>query len=178
MSLITPADAQALGIGLDLSDAALQAVIDREETEIVRRFGANYTDASTTIAESVMIKGPSVYLRRAILSVSSVSEVTLVGGYTRVLVATDYYAWIGTPRVQRLLMGGWFGDRVDVVYVPQDDTNLRKSVLLELIRIGSDQQTSGVVAGLGFKLDATKATANQFAERETQLTRLVLVPAI
>lgn len=180
MSLLTPAEVQAAGVGLDFTTADLQAVIDREEAEIVRRFGANYVDANTTITESVEIKGPSVFLKRAILSVASVTEVTLVNNYQRTLATTDYYAWRDqTGRVQRLLVGNWYGDRIDVVYVPQDDTNLRKLVLIELCRIATNAPVvAGAVRGLSFGLDTTRVKGDAITEREAQFDRLVLVPGV
>lgn len=128
-----------------LDDAALRQIIDREETEIIRRGGAHYVDASTPITETRTGGEESVYLRRPILSVTSVSETPYLGGTPIVLTPSQYFVWPDLGRLVRLPVGPAYttvlgaglrwGDLVTVVYVPQDDTSRRKNVLIELVRL-------------------------------------------
>lgn len=157
MSLLTIAEVQALGIGVGLSDATLQSIIDREESELTRLFG----DASAARTETTKGGGCSVFLRRAISSVSSISEYYYMGDTATVLIATDYYVWGDEGRIERISTASKWGALVAVTYTPVDDTNLRKSVLLELIRIGSEESVSGgeSVSGLGFSVGATSTAS-------------------
>lgn len=167
MSLLTPADLQALGIGLDLDTAALQGVIDAEEAELVRRFGPNYPGPQT---ETVLgRRGASLFLMRAIESVTSIVSYLYLGDTVPVtLVAADYLIWNDEGRVQRVPTGpnaaAYWGERATVVYVPFDDTALRKSVLVQLVGIGVAQSASsesgGSVSGLGFSVGASSSNGS------------------
>jgi len=174
MSLITPAEAQALGAGLVLSTAELQALIDREEAELVRRFGPNYA-ALTPISEQTEGGGCSLYLKRAIASVTSIAEYYYLGDTATALVATDYYVWGSEGRIARLPESMKWARLVTVVYTPQDDTELRKMVLIELIRIAESQSAGGgSVAGLSFSVSGGSDTtgAGWASQRERQYARL------
>lgn len=166
MSLLTPADLQALGIGLDLTDAALQSVIDAEEAEIVRRFGPNYPGPQT---DTVLgRRGASLFLRRAIESVTSIVSYLYLGDTAPVtLVAADYLIWNDEGRIQCVPTGpngyGHWGERATVVYVPADDTSLRKSVLAQLVGIGVKQSApggGGSVSGLGFSVGTSGGSSS------------------
>jgi hypothetical protein len=180
MSLLTPADLQALGIGLDLTDAALQSVIDAEEAELVRRFGPNYPGPQTETVSGRRVA--SLYLKRAIVSVTSITEYLFLGDTAPVtLVAGDYLIWNEEGRIQRVPTGpngaGHWGYRATVVYVPADDTVLRKSVLTELVRIGVEQPaTSGTgesVSGLTFSIGKSVSGAPTYTmQRAAAYARL------
>lgn len=180
MSLLAPADVQALGIGLDLSDAALQSVIDAEEAEIVRRFGPNYPGPQTETVRGRRV--PSLYLKRAILSVTSVVEYLFLGDTNpTTLTAQDYFVWPDEGRLERISTGTYgafhWGERAIVVYVPADDTSLRKSVLTELIRVSTEQAGSSgggeSVAGLGFSVGKSVSGGSTFdTQRSAAYARL------
>lgn len=158
MSLLTPAEVQALGVGLDLTTASLQSVIDAEEAELNRRFGT----ATGPIIESIEGSGKSLYLKRAVSTVTTVVESLYLGDSApTTLTALDYYIWAPQGRLQRLWTGttpaSHWGGLVTVTYVPVDDTSLRKTVLLDLIRINTEQSASGggeSVGGLSFSIGA------------------------
>lgn len=133
MQLVTTDDLRALDIGAGMADADLAAIIDREETELIRRFGAHYVSA-VTVTDVLEGGGQSLYLRRAAESITSVTErITLSDTATTVLTTTDYYPWMDQGRLLRL--AGRWGALVTVVYVPKDDNALRTQILIELCRL-------------------------------------------
>jgi hypothetical protein len=136
MSIVTTAEVRAL-VGSSLTDAQLQEIIDREEAELVSRFGANYDDAPIT--EEQPSDGKSVFLRRPIESVETVTEYTSLGSDGEVLATTTYHAWKAQGRLQRLPEGTRWGALVEVAYTPVDDTAKRKSVIIELVRLTVEQ---------------------------------------
>lgn len=160
MPLLTAAEAQALGVGLDLDLASLQAVIDGEEAEMIRLFGP-HGDGATPVTATVRPRGGSVYVNRPILSVSSASAAAYPGG-TPITIASDQrYVWGDTGVVDLYPSGfAWeVWDRravVTLTYVPTDDRALRKQILLSLTQIATEVPASGSggkVSGLGFSGD-------------------------
>ena len=131
MSLVTPAEVRAL-VQTGLGDSDLQAVIDRVEFEIEQKFGAAYVDGSTT--ETVIVRGGdrSLYLNRRIGSVTSISEASLSGSATTV-DDSQYVVWGNGGRIQRV--SGYWGEVCTVVFVPQDDNDLRASVIISLVKL-------------------------------------------
>lgn len=173
MSLVTPADVNAVNAGGGLSDANLQAVIDREEAEIIRRFGAHYVDGSTTVSETVPGERLSIYLRRALTSVSSIVEYDYLGDTSpATLTSTDYYTWSAQGRIERLPRGVRWGAAVVVTYVPADDNDLRSQVLIELVRVGAAQNTGQAVSGLGYSIGGNVSAQDWQHARAMQYTRL------
>lgn len=168
MSLLTPAAAQAQGVGLGYDDATLASIIAREEAEIVRRFGANYPGPVT---ETLAGGGKSLYLKRAITSVTSVAESLYLGDPApQTLTSAGYVVWADEGRLQRIYdfygSVNW-GPLVTVVYVPTDDTDLRTSVLLELLRIATEQTAGGgSVSGLGYSVSAGGASDGSDWQRQ------------
>ncbi len=47
----------------------------------------------------------------------------------------DFRVWPAEARIERLPAGAAFADLVEVVYTPLDDTDRRRRVLLELVRL-------------------------------------------
>lgn len=175
MSLLTPADVQALGVGVDLATATLQAVIDREEAELTRRFRAPQAAA---ITETVRPRGDSLYLKRAISTVTSVHEALYIGDPAPALRAvTDYVIWAEEGRIERSALAAGWGPLVTIVYTPPDETSLRQSVLLELVRIATEHGSGGggsetvSEGGSSVTLQQGKA-ADYAAARAAQYARL------
>lgn len=138
MSLITPAQAQALGIGVELATADLQAIIDREEAELTRRFGLPQAAA---ITETVRPRGASVYLRRPVATVTSVADALYVGDPAPApRLPADYAVWGDEGRLERAATAAGWGAVVVVTYTPPDESHLRTSVLIELVRIAAEQR--------------------------------------
>lgn len=160
MPLLTAAEAQALGVGLDLDLVSLQAAIDGEEAQIIALYGP-HGDGATPITATMRARGGSVYLNRPIVSVSSASAAPYPGG-TPITIASDQrYVW-GDTGIVDLYPSGFVWevwDRravVTLTYVPTDDRALRKQVLLSLTQIATEAPASGgggKVSGLGFTVD-------------------------
>ena len=139
MSLLTVDVARAL-LHTALDDVQLQTVIDREEQEIVERYGAHYVDVSTTIVETLPGGERNLYLRRGITSVSAVSELADIGpAAATALVAGDYFVWGKEGMLTRLPEGTRWGDQVTVTYVPADDRSKRKEIIAELVRLALER---------------------------------------
>ncbi len=132
MSLLTLADVRAL-VKTSLTDPELQAVIGREEDEIIRLYGAHYTTSTATVSETLEGGGASLFLRRPILSVSSVTEDGAV------LASADYRLWGGQGRIERLPKGATWGEVITVVYVPGDDNSRRKVALISLVQLAVER---------------------------------------
>ncbi len=137
-SLLTIAEVRAL-ISTGLSDADLQDVIDREEAWMIRAFGAHYTAGQSVTEIFAGERTRSLYLRRPIATVTSITA----DGET--LDSDDYRLWGDEGRIERLPIGSlwgwrgeggiWFEETITVVYTPQDDNDLRKSALIDLLRL-------------------------------------------
>lgn len=171
MSLLTAEQVQALGIGRTLSIGSLQSLIDREEAELVRLYGANY--AAAPITETRPGRAWNIFTTRAIASITSVVESAIVGDTApTTLTTTDYYSWPGQGRLMRLPEGVTWGAVVAVTYTPVDDTSLRTSVLLDLIRLTLDYRglQSESVAG------EYSYTAGDFEARRQALYRRLRGP--
>lgn len=117
----------------DLDDTALQRLLDSEDAEIVRLFGpvSSATELHAGGADVVQL-----VLDRQIASITSVTEV--VDGTSTTLSADDYRQWWGQS-LERLDDGtnprsSW-GERVTVVYVPNDATAQRTAVLIQLVQL-------------------------------------------
>lgn len=170
MALLTAAEAQARGVGVGLDPADLQAIIDAEAAELVRLFGPAYAGDETdppSYTETVQPRGESLYLRRAIAAVTSVTELRHIGDPVPVVrPATDYYAWAAEGRIQRAPDSLRWGRLCTVVYAPADDTTLRTAVLLELVRIATEQTaeaggSESVTAPDGSSYRTTAATGSR-----------------
>jgi hypothetical protein len=135
MSLLTVAELRAI-VKTSKSDTQLQQVIDREEAEVVARYGPHYD--GTAITEACDGGTCSLFLKRRIGSVSSVSEAQSLGGTAAALTSTQY-AVANEGRVIRLSEGTRWGRSVTVSYIPVDDRPLRKQVLIELVRLALEQ---------------------------------------
>lgn len=143
-ALLTPAEVKAQ-IKTALTDDELQDVIDREEAEIIRLYGVNYVDAVQTITETLEGGEASIYLRRPITSVVSITEDDLL------IESAAYRVWPAQGRIEKIsgiqnwLSGGdtdtaveW-GEVIVIVYKPADDNIRRKAVLLNLVRLALER---------------------------------------
>lgn len=137
MSLLTLAECRDK-VQTSLTDAKLQVVIDNEEAEIVRRYGAHY-DGATTVTEVVSGGGCDVCLKRPVASITSITEASSLGGTPTTLASTAYYLWASQGRITRLSEGTAWLRQVTVVYVPADDSAKRKQVIVELVRLALEQ---------------------------------------
>lgn len=139
-SLVTVASVRAQ-IQTGLNDTDLQDVIDCEEAEVIRRFGAHYSTAgnpavAATVSETVEGRPAgsrayrqSLYFRRKLTEITKVVE----DGVD--LEADDYRLWGGQGRIERLPAGLTWGEVVTVTYIPEDDNGIRRAAIIDLVRI-------------------------------------------
>lgn len=128
MSLLSTAELRDL-VQTNLSDTQLQRIIDREENALVRKLGA-HGDGVTAVTEQVVGRGAHLFLRRPAVSITSVTDMSLIA-------STDYTLSVDLGSIYRL--SGEWGRAVTVVYVPVDDRDERKAVLIELCRLAIER---------------------------------------
>lgn len=151
----------------DLSDAAIQRLIDSAEEEIVAKFGAK--DSAIEVFNEVSLSHV-VFLPRRASSITSVSEDVIVGGdiTTTDLEADDYRLELGGRALRRLSSGSnprsrW-GDQITVTYVPESDANRRLDVTIDLVKLaiqykGLDSEKVGDYSATMSKYEAKRAAA-------------------
>jgi hypothetical protein len=128
MSLVTPAEVRPL-VKTSLTDANLQAIIDRIEAQITQRVGAPQTDAmETTITKIFRGEGEFLFMPTEIYAVVSITE-------DENALASDQYRTWGGGVIERLPSGSRWGDRMTVIYKPTDDRLVRKQVVIDLVRL-------------------------------------------
>lgn len=128
ISLVSPSDARAL-INTSLTDANLQAVIDRVEAQITERIGAPQTDAMETIITKTM-RGEGFYL----FMPAEINAIVSIVEDTVTLTSDQYQTW-GGGVIERLPADSYWGDRIIVTYKPIDDRLKRKQVIIDLVRL-------------------------------------------
>lgn len=135
MSVTSVDDVRAL-VATGLSDANLQALIDRIEADITDAIGAPYVDASTPITETHSgHRGKNLYLKRKIGSVSSITEYATLDDLTGSALTehVDFRVWSGEGRVERI--GGGWNAVATVSYVPVDDRSKWKAAVIDAVRL-------------------------------------------
>lgn len=147
MSLLTVAELKAQ-VRTSLTDAQLQPVINREEAEVIRLYGAHYVDGLTTVTETLEGGTKSLYLRRRLASVSSITEYSTSDSTSGTLLTavSDYRVWTAQGRIERMPstavsgfgVGVW-GAIVIIIYVPFDDTDARKAAIIDLCRLALER---------------------------------------
>ena len=115
----------------DLEDDALQRVMDGVEQDIDQQFGAVASQVDD-------LEGglKSLFATRPISSITTIVETV---GTTETTLAADDYKLRHNSQIDRLNTGTnsrirW-GDRVEVTYVPVDDTDKRRLVYIRLIEL-------------------------------------------
>ena len=131
MTVLLSATRARMVVDTKLNDTELETLTAELEAEVVRFFGANYVDASTTVTFTKRVFGQSyLYLPRKVSSITSVTEedATLTEDEDFEL-STDQSMLYRLPYT-----GVWYG-KVVVTYVPYDDNEDRKKVILDLLRL-------------------------------------------
>ena len=137
MSLVTIDEVRALVTAANaMSDEALQAVIDRVEAEITAWLGAPQDEnLSVEVTERIPGNGGQyLMLKRRPVTVTSVLET--VGSTTdRPLEAAAYRVHEASGMLERLLIP-WYRIAVyTVTYVPRDESEQRKGVIIDPVRL-------------------------------------------
>lgn len=127
----------------DLSDDNLQILIDDADAEIVLRFGPHTTAQEWFVDD---VPGQFIFPQRSVASVTSIDEtiyfqigVTTWAETTTTLSADDYEITPDAKSIRRLTTGvngrfNW-GERINLIYVPADETARRKRVEIDLVRL-------------------------------------------
>ncbi len=133
MSLVQASDVKAL-IRTSATDAVLEDVIAREEAFVVRHCGPHYVDASTFATLTLAGGCKNLYLPQRPASVHALTEddVTLVED-------TDFRIWPAAARIERLPAGCTWGEVCVVEYLPADDREERKALIIELVRLALER---------------------------------------
>lgn len=143
MSLLSVEEVRAQ-IPTGLSDAQIQAVIDREEAAVVRLYGPHYTGEE--LVEVLAGGGRALlFLPRRLQSVTALEVWN--GSDWEPVDTSLYYVWPESGIIENL--AGTWPERVRVTYVPADDSEERKAVILELVRLALSREalSSGSVGG-------------------------------
>ena len=151
----------------DLSDNALRRLNDAETAEILRRCG------SVTTATELLPGGEvNLILKQKADSFTSVTET--IGTTSTVLSSDDYRLWYGGAMLERLDDGtnprSRWGNRVSVVYVPENRLAQRRLVLINLVKLAIEYRglkAEGVGAG-----DYSMTVLEYNKERENLLRSL------
>ena len=171
MSLLTAAEYESVAAsGLDAD--TLQDIIDREEAEMITRFGA-HGDGTTAVAETYEVTGAELFVSRPATSITSVAVVAYVGATSTTLSTTQYYFVSPTNRIR--LSPFLSAAFVTVTYVPADDRSVRKAVLIELVKATLTGVTSSSfdVSGLGYSITGSAGTAQtRSMDRERLYARI------
>lgn len=145
----TPTDVRAR-FETDLPDEALQALIDEATSDIESRFGP-YRDAENPITVTIEGRRRRLDLLRP-LDATEAESIIIVEHHSawgfseteQTLTADDYRIWNGGRTLERIRTGTHprhhWPDRVDVTYVPVDDTLKRDEVAVKLVILGLNYQ--------------------------------------
>ena len=134
MSLVTVAEVRAM-VTTGMLDTPLQAIINREEAIMVERCGEHYVDATTHITEVIQGGYGQLFLSRKVSSIFRVTEDGVVLSQTN----DDFQVWESGGILLRQVSGTTWGSVVSVIYVPYNDNERRKAVLIELVRLALDR---------------------------------------
>jgi hypothetical protein len=156
----------------EVGDAALQRHIDDAEAEIDYRFGSN-----TSKTEVFTVEHPTkvLYPGKRVSSVTEVVErleTSYVTGYDTTTLSANDYELTNSIRIDRLPTGDnprtYWGDRVEVTYVPEDKQAQRDGVVIDLVKLALafDGYSSASLGDFDYDLKDYTAT------RENILARL------
>lgn len=122
----------------DLTDPAIERLIDDAEAEIDERIGELATQTDEFQGETL---AQSIYLTRKAAEITTVTEEVKSGSafVSTVLVADDYELRFSGRQLRRLSDGtnpaGTWGDTVTVVYEPKSDAARRLRITIDLVKV-------------------------------------------
>ena len=148
----------------DLTDPAIQRLIDDAEAEIDERVGALATQTDEFQGETL---ADALYLTRLATAITTVTEEVKsgTGWVSTVLAADDYALRFNGRQLRRLSNGtnpaGTWGDTVTVVYVPKSDAARRLVITIDLVKVAIafnalDSEKIGDYASKSIVYDATR----------------------
>ncbi len=122
----------------DLTDPAIQRLIDDAESEIDARVGEIATQTDEFHGET---HAQAIFLKRKASAITTVTEEykSGAGWSSTVLAADDYELHFDGRQLRRLSTGtnpaGTWGDTVTVVYVPLTDAARRLVITIDLVKL-------------------------------------------
>ena len=143
MALLTAEEFKAQ-VQTTLANSVIDDMLDREQAALERLFGPAYDGSaiSETFVQESRLPGSqqlalrdgeqSLFVRRRIEEVTSITEKRELNSPTVTLAASDYYVIGNQGRILRL--NQYWGAVATVLYIPQDDSAEWKRALLELGR--------------------------------------------
>lgn len=160
---MTPAELRDY-IETDLTDGALQLLIDAEQEAIDRRAGA----AGSQIDRFSCFGAREIQLTRDASAITSVKTRYSADDAQVSLAANDYR--LEKPRTLVRLSTGdnpetrWIG-KIEATYTPVVDTNLRERVLVDLVKVAIEFK------GVGF--ENVGSTSKSFGDHEAMRQRIL-----
>jgi len=117
-----------------LDDTTLGAILAREEAIMVQHCGPHY---SSDVKITTVLPGrtKNLYLPRRISSVYRVTEDGMVLSNAN----GDFRIWPDEGRLERLPEGSFWGALITTLWIPINDTELRKAVLIDLVRLALER---------------------------------------
>lgn len=137
MPSLLDTDAIREHVETDLSDTALQQLIDDAEAEIVTKFGA-HSETGEIVEEHVVMDGERwIYPRRVLDPALPVTITRQEFGSSDVTIAdeAEYALSATTGGIRLLATGPWAGQLVTIEYTARTDAPRRKRVLIDLVRL-------------------------------------------
>jgi hypothetical protein len=133
-TLLSVEELKPLLDGTPLTDAQLTTVIERVEADLTAVLGAA-PNGVTAVTEQLCGGMVNLFLKRKVASVTSVTEYGLLTDSSGTILTTaNYFLWARQGRLERLGGAAW-GERVDVVYVPENEVSRWKTAVIDLVRI-------------------------------------------
>ncbi len=135
MANLLTATEMKVHIDTDLSDTALNQLISEANEEIVDSVGEH---ASVGTVTELLVGGEHlIFPGRVIASITSITETR--GTTDTILVAADYRVW-NDRMIERLSLGAtnpaqWWGERVSIVYTPENDDARRRGATISLVKL-------------------------------------------
>ena len=143
MTMLMTLEAIRKNVETSLADEALQVLIDEADAQIIKRFGPHTGDIEEVFEARHRARHGRVYedrntsayihLRRIAESVASVIE----DGET-LTVDEDYEVVSSGRAIVRVKNRNVWKRPVTVMYTPQDDTYIRRGVLVDLVKLAVD----------------------------------------
>lgn len=134
MSVLTLSALRAR-IETPVGDGDLQALLDSIEQDIVDVIGNPYESATADISETHAGYGRDLFLARRVLSVTTVTEYDSLTDATGTELTENvgFAVWPKQGRLERI--GGKWGAKVTVEYVPADDRLKWMEAEIDLVRL-------------------------------------------
>lgn len=117
-------------IETDRDDTVLQRLIDDANDDIVTRYGS-----PTSRTEDWIVRGPRrrLWLPEPAISVTAAQEGPTIDDLTTLTVTIDYLLVESNWVIERV--GGNWGNRVRIEWVPRNDVARRDRVAIDLVRL-------------------------------------------